>query len=63
MPGYLILLGVLALVVVAMGLVSVLTGSWYWSAATATSILLWLALAAVVPKWAHRLEDAPRHRD
>lgn len=61
MPGYLIVLGLLALVIVAMGMISVVSGSWIWSAATECSIVLWLALGAVVPKWVHRLKDTPQH--
>lgn len=61
MPGYLIVLGLLALVIVAMGLISVISGSWVWSAATVSSIVLWLVLAAVVPKWTHRHKDTPQH--
>jgi hypothetical protein len=34
MPKYLIVLGLLALVIVAMGLISVIGGSRVWSAAT-----------------------------
>jgi hypothetical protein len=57
MPRYLIVLGLLALVVVAMGFVSAISGGWDWSVATGCSIALWLALAAVVPKWAHHAKD------
>jgi hypothetical protein len=61
MPRYLIVLGLFALVIVAMGLISVISASWVWSAATGCSILLWLVLAAVVPKWAHRPKDTTQH--
>jgi hypothetical protein len=61
MPWYLVILGVLALVVCAMGLVSLFSGSWDWSVATESSIALWLALAVVVPRWVHRTKDAPHH--
>jgi uncharacterized membrane protein YvlD (DUF360 family) len=47
MPRYLLVLGLFALVIVAMGLISV---SWVWSAAAGCSIVLWLALAALVPR-------------
>jgi hypothetical protein len=60
MPRHLIALGFLALVVVAMGFVSVIRGSWDWSAATASSIVLWLALAVVVPKFVHRPKGTPK---
>ena len=62
MPRYLVALGLFALVIVGMGMISVISGSWIWSAATGCSIVLWLALAAVVPKWVHRLEDTPALR-
>jgi hypothetical protein len=45
MPKYLIGLGLLALSIVVMGMVSVISGSWVWSAATGCFIVLWLALA------------------
>lgn len=61
MPQYLIVIGLLALVIVSMGMISVISGSWSWSAATGCSIVLWLALAALVPKWAHRPKDTPQH--
>jgi hypothetical protein len=59
MPRYLIVLGLLSLVVVAMGLVSVTSGSWDWSTATEGSIVVWLVLAVLVPKWARRSKDTP----
>ena len=62
MPRYLIALGLLALVIAGMGMTSVISGSWIWSAATRCSIVLWLALAAVVPTWVHRPEDTPALR-
>jgi hypothetical protein len=43
MSRYLIVLGLLSLVVVAMGCVSVITGSWSWSATTMNCILIWRA--------------------
>jgi hypothetical protein len=61
MPGYLIVLGLLALVIVAMGLISVISGSWVWSVATVSSIVVWFGLAAVVPKGTHRHKDTPQH--
>ena len=61
MPRHLIVLGFLSLMVVALGLVSVIGGSWDWSAATASSIVLWLALAVVVPRWVHRTTDTRQH--
>jgi hypothetical protein len=61
MPVYLIVLGALALMIVALGFVSVVSGSWFWSAATVSSILLWLVLAVIIPKWAHRPKDISRH--
>ncbi len=61
MPRHLVVLGFLTLVIVGMGFVSVIGGSWDWSAATASSILLWLALAVVVPRWVHRSTDTSPH--
>ena len=61
MPKYLIVLGQLALAIVAMGLISVISGSRVWSAATGSSIVLWLVLAALVPKWDHRPKDTPQY--
>jgi hypothetical protein len=61
MPRYLIALGLLVFVIVAMGLISVVGDSWVWSAATGISIVIWLGLAAVVPKRAHRDKDTPQH--
>ncbi|MGD0883097.1 MAG: hypothetical protein ABSB09_16150 [Acidimicrobiales bacterium] len=61
MPGYLVVLGVLALVNVAMGVISVVTGSWPWSAATVSSIVLWFVGARVVPNWTHRRKGTLRH--
>ena len=60
MPRYLIALGLLVFVIVAMGLISVVGDSWVWSAATGISIVVWLGLAAIVPKWAHRPKDTPQ---
>ncbi len=61
MPGYLVVLGMVALAIVAMGMISVVTGGWVWSAATVSSIAIWFVLAAVVPKWAHRPNGTLRH--
>ncbi|MGA2837652.1 MAG: hypothetical protein ABSF84_13740 [Acidimicrobiales bacterium] len=61
MPGYLAVLGLLALGIVVLGVISVVTGSWAWSAATGSSVAIWFVLAAVVPKWAHRPEGTLRH--
>ena len=47
MPRYLIVLGIFALVIVAMGLIGEVRGSWFWSAATGISIVVWLTFSAV----------------
>ena len=60
MPRYLIVLGLLALVIATMGVESATSGSWIWSAATEASIVLWLGLAVVVPKWIHRPKHGPK---
>jgi membrane protein implicated in regulation of membrane protease activity len=54
MPRFLTVLGLLALVVVIMGFISVVSTSWDWSAVTGCSILLWLGLAAFVPRRVRR---------
>ena len=60
-PRYLIALGLLVFVIVAMGLIRVVSGSWVWSAATGISIVVWLGLAGLLPKWTHRHKSTPQH--
>jgi hypothetical protein len=60
MPRSLFALGLLVFVIAAMGLIAVVSGTWVWSAATGISIVVWLGLAAIVPKWAHRPKDTPQ---
>jgi F0F1-type ATP synthase assembly protein I len=59
-PRYLVTLGLLVFVIAAMRMISVVSGSWILSAVTGCSIVFWLGLAAVGPKWAHRPKDAPQ---
>jgi uncharacterized membrane protein len=53
-----VVLGVFTFVILAVAIVSVATGSWYWAVATEAVIVTWFTIALVMPRtWRNSVGD------